>query len=66
MKIYLWSVGKAHDSYVKEGIDLFTKRISHYYPVEWKIFPPAKNAATASEDEIKKMEADYSFECLTK
>lgn len=57
MKIYFWSVGKAHDSYVKEGIELFTKRISHYYPVEWKIFPTAKNAASISEEEIKKTEA---------
>lgn len=57
MKIYLWSVGKSHDSYVKEGVDLFTKRISHYYPVEWKIFPTAKNASSSTEDEIKKMEA---------
>lgn len=57
MKIYFWSVGKAHDSYVKEGIDIFTKRISHYYPIEWKIFASAKNAATLSEEEIKKAEA---------
>lgn len=57
MKIYLWSVGKANDAYVKEGIELFTKRISHYYPVEWKIFPSAKNAASSSEEEIKKAEA---------
>lgn len=57
MKIYFWSVGKAHEAYVKEGVELFTKRISHYYPVEWKIFPSAKNAASFSEEEIKKMEA---------
>ncbi|MDP4285178.1 MAG: 23S rRNA (pseudouridine(1915)-N(3))-methyltransferase RlmH [Bacteroidota bacterium] len=57
MKIYFWSIGKAHDPYVKEGIELFTKRISHYYPVEWKIFPTAKNAAASSEEEIKKAEA---------
>ena len=49
MKIYFWSVGKAHEAYVKEGVELFTKRISHYYPVEWKIFSPAKNAASFSE-----------------
>lgn len=57
MKIYLWSVGKADESYVKEGIDLFTKRISHYYPVEWKIFPSAKNPANLSLEEIKKAES---------
>ena len=57
MKIYFWSVGKAHDSYVREGIEIFTKRISHYFPIEWKIFPTAKNAAQLSKEEIKKTEA---------
>lgn len=56
MKFLFWSVGKAHDSYVKEGIETFTKRISHYYPVEWKIFPSAKNAINLSEEAIKKTE----------
>ncbi len=46
MKIHFWSVGKAHESYVKEGIELFTKRITHYYPIEWKIIPSAKNDVT--------------------
>jgi 23S rRNA (pseudouridine1915-N3)-methyltransferase len=57
MKIYFWSVGKVHESYVKESIEIFTKRISHYYPIEWKFFSSAKNAASLSEDEIKKAEA---------
>ena len=64
MKIYFWSVGKVHDPYVKEGIELFTKRISYYYPVEWKIFPTAKNAATLSEDDIKKAEATALLNAL--
>lgn len=64
MKIYFWSVGKAHDPYVKEGIELFTKRISHYFPVEWKIFQPAKNAASFSEEEIKKAEATILLNAL--
>ncbi len=36
---------------------MFTKRISHYYPVEWKIFPPAKNTTASRGDQIKKAEA---------
>ena len=55
MKIYLCSVGKAHDSYVKQGVEEFTKRISRYFPVEWKMISPAKQ--TANEGEIKKQEA---------
>ena len=57
MKIYFWSVGKAHEAYVKDGIEMFTQRITHYYPVEWKIFPPAKNTSATTEDQIKKTEA---------
>ena len=64
MKIYFWSVGKAHEPYVKEGIELFTKRISHYYPVEWKIFPLPKNAASWNEDQIKKAEATQLLNAL--
>lgn len=66
MKIFFWSVGKAHDSYVKEGIDTFTKRISHYYPVEWKIFPSAKNAVNLSEEEIRKAEGISILNALQK
>lgn len=57
MKIHLWSVGKAHETYVKQGIELFTKRISHYYPVEWKIFPVAKNTDLSDLNSIKKSES---------
>ena len=57
MKIHLWSVGKAHETYVKQGVELFTKRISHYYPVEWKIFPVAKNTDLADLNSIKKSES---------
>ena len=64
MKIYFWSVGKAHEPYLKEGIELFTKRISHYYPVEWKIFAPAKNAAKLSIEQIKAAESSLLLNSL--
>ncbi len=44
MKIYFWSIGKSHESFIKEGVELFTKRISNYFPVEWTIIPMPKNA----------------------
>jgi 23S rRNA (pseudouridine1915-N3)-methyltransferase len=58
MKFQFWTVGKNHEPYVKEGIELFTKRISNYYPVEWNILPTPKNAAMLSEMELKKKEGD--------
>jgi 23S rRNA (pseudouridine1915-N3)-methyltransferase len=56
MKLQCWTVGKGHESYVNEGITMFSKRISHYYPIEWQIIAPAKNAQNASEEEIKEQE----------
>lgn len=58
MKIHFWSVGKAHEPYVKEGIEIFTKRISHYYGVEWKIIPSAKNASGILSIDLKKREGE--------
>jgi 23S rRNA (pseudouridine1915-N3)-methyltransferase len=53
LKLAFLSVGKPNEPYVKEGIDNFTKRISHYYPIQWQLIAPAK----ATElDQIKKAE----------
>jgi 23S rRNA (pseudouridine1915-N3)-methyltransferase len=64
MKIWFWSIGKAHDSYVKEGITEFTKRITKYFPVEWTIIPVPKNAGTLSEMDLKKKEGETILQCL--
>lgn len=54
MKLSLLSVGKAHDTYIKEGVDQFTKRIGHYYPIDWQLISPSKLSDPA---QIKKAEA---------
>ena len=54
MKFQLWTIGKNNEPFVKEGIELFTKRISNYYPVEWNIISSPKNAASFSETDLKK------------
>lgn len=66
MKIHFWSLGKSHESYVKEGIDDFTKRISKYFPVEWKIISPLKNAGSLNESELKKKEKEQILAMLSK
>ena len=58
MKLQLWTVGKAHENYVKEGIEIFTKRISNYYPVQWNVIPMLKNAATMPETAQKFKEGE--------
>ena len=58
MKLQFWSVGKNHEPYIKEGVAIFTKRIAHYYPVEWNIIPSPKNSAMLSEMDLKKKEGE--------
>jgi 23S rRNA (pseudouridine1915-N3)-methyltransferase len=66
MKIQLWSVGKAHETYVREGVEDFTKRISKYYPVEWKILAAAKQTSNTLETDIKRSEAQTILNSLHK
>ena len=53
MKISIWSVGKVDEPYIKEGVTNFTKRIGHYYPIEWQLITPSKASAPS---QIKKEE----------
>jgi 23S rRNA (pseudouridine1915-N3)-methyltransferase len=55
MKISIWSVGKTNEAYINEGVVLFTKRIEHYYPIDWKLISPSKQTDIAK---IKKEEAE--------
>jgi 23S rRNA (pseudouridine1915-N3)-methyltransferase len=66
MKLHFWSIGKNNETYVKEGVEDFTKRISKYYPAEWTIIPLPKNAGMMSEMDLKKKEAEIVLEWLGK
>ena len=66
MKLQFKAIGKAHESFVEEGVSLFTKRISNYYPVDWQIIPMPKNAGVMSELELKKKEGELILQQLQK
>lgn len=66
MKIQCWSVGKAHEKYVKEGIEEFTRRLGSYFPVQWKLIQPARQTVNSTEADIKKQEAASILGGLTK
>ena len=66
MKLQLWSIGKNHEAYIKTGVDDFTKRISRYYPVEWMILSPPRNAGTLSQTDLRRKEGDMVLETLSK
>ncbi len=54
LKLSIFSVGKANDSYIKEGVEQFTKRIGHYYPIDWQLITPSK---LSDPSQIKRGEA---------
>jgi 23S rRNA (pseudouridine1915-N3)-methyltransferase len=66
MKIQFWSVGKPHESFVKEGVELFTKRITKYYNTEWKIIPMPKNAGIMESTMLKLKEGEVILEGIQK
>ena len=66
MKLSLWTIGKENENYIKAGVEEFTKRISKYYPVEWTLISPPKNAAVLSETEMKKKEGETILQMLKK
>ncbi len=66
MKISLWTIGKNHEPYIRQGLEDFTDRIKRYYPVQWNILPVPKNAGMLSEADLKKAEATMILSWLEK
>ncbi|WP_336514196.1 23S rRNA (pseudouridine(1915)-N(3))-methyltransferase RlmH [Pollutibacter soli] len=66
MKIQCWTIGKNNEAYVSPGIEDFTKRINRYYPFQWVIIAPPKNAASMTSEELKKQESKLLLDRLTK
>lgn len=61
MKLSLWTIGKAHDATVREGVIEFTTRVSRYFQIEWKIFPVPKHN---TPEQLKKAEAELILNAL--
>ena len=66
MKISFWSIGKSHEPYVQQGIEEFTKRLKHYYPIEWKLIAAPKNTAQFATPALKKAEGELIMNALQK
>lgn len=54
MKIILAAIGKTGESYLREGIEKFSRRIPHYVPFEFKVFPDVKTKLQDAGQQKKK------------
>ncbi|MCF1713239.1 23S rRNA (pseudouridine(1915)-N(3))-methyltransferase RlmH [Flavihumibacter sp. RY-1] len=61
MKIILSSFGKQQEASTKEALDDFTRRVTRYFPCEWKLHPPSK---LTDPTLIKKQEAQIILQQL--
>lgn len=61
MKIILSSFGKQQEASTKEALDDFTRRVTRYFPCEWKLHPPSK---LTDPTQIKKQEAQVFLQQL--
>lgn len=66
MKFQFINIGKAHDATLKTAIDDFTRRTNNYYPTEWLLVPPLKNAASLTETVLKQQEGKLLLQKINK
>jgi 23S rRNA (pseudouridine1915-N3)-methyltransferase len=63
MKIECWAIGKMHEEYVSKGVEDFTARIQHYFPVEWLLLSP-KKINNGTSEKWKQQEAGLVLAAL--
>lgn len=64
MKITLLTVGKTDVRWVREGLDLYISRLSHYIPFVLDEIPELKNVSALSKDQIKDREGELIMKKL--
>lgn len=63
MKVTILSVGKKHADFTRDGIELYSKRVSRYSDLEWQLIPPVpiqgpSAAQSESQRILKALQAD--------
>jgi len=64
MKITLLTVGKTDVKWVKEGLDLYVSRLSHYAPFQLREIPELKNVSALDREQIKVREGEFILKSL--
>ena len=64
MKIPFLVLGKTEDSFLKEGIEKYVKRLKHYVKFEMVEIPELKNTKSLTEEQQKSKEAELILKNL--
>lgn len=66
MNIKLVVVGKTEEKYLKDGIDIFEKRLKFYIPYEMIIIPSLKDTKSLSPQMVKEREGELIIKQVSK
>ncbi|MCH2042710.1 MAG: 23S rRNA (pseudouridine(1915)-N(3))-methyltransferase RlmH [Saprospiraceae bacterium] len=66
MKVELWLLGNTSFDYIKEGVQIYEKRLKHYLSFSMNVIPDLKNRKKRSEEEIKQKEGEAILKKLQK
>ena len=58
MRITLIESGKTRDSFIREGVELFRKRVVRYVPFSIETLPDLKNTRSMTMKEVQEKEGD--------
>lgn len=64
MKITLLTMGQTEKNWIRDGLDVYTSRLSHYVPFSVKEIPELKNASALSPEQIKSREGEIILKSL--
>ena len=64
MKITLLTVGKTDVRWVREGLELYASRLSHYIKFSIREIPELKNVSAFTREQIKEKEGDLILAAL--
>lgn len=64
MKITLLAMGQTEKNWIKDGLDVYTSRLSHYVQFSVKEIPELKNASALSPEQIKAKEGEIIMKAL--
>lgn len=64
MRITLMQTGKTRDSFIREGVDQFRKRVEKYVPFHIETVPDLKNTRSMTMKEVQKKEGEQQLRRL--
>ncbi|MBX2871622.1 MAG: 23S rRNA (pseudouridine(1915)-N(3))-methyltransferase RlmH [Saprospiraceae bacterium] len=64
MKVEFWVIGKTNESYLKQGTELYVKRLSHYLPFQMVVIPDVKTSKGMKPIQLKNKEGEAILQKL--